>query len=393
MDLRLDLEAGYQWLRENHRKIAKIYGFAFMLILILAFFLVQHMVELSHQSVVQMRPELRIACWYIAGVFVVIWAFFQFIPHTLAAMFGLGVPAGLPNFSIGKIFKEGLGSLPDFKFGDIVKSGWDVIKTLVGLSAQIPYFVIVMAAVFGTWGIENDWFVWPILIALLGIFIGCALFFKTAFWYKTITMSVLVVSVGWMLYGTYVRFHPQDAILGKIEEVDSRQNDKRNEGIAQLLLTGVQGKLPSADIPANSKERNANLANLQVQKVGIENLTSKEKEALKQLQQEKEDRGLGGLVGKWNDLRYEKKFPFVIENFSGGKLEGVRQGKRRFSVAHADVPINGTPHDIRRAILLNGSSDSFEVGSDGIVNISYAIPRGDRGIKPDRPITILITIE
>lgn len=386
MDSHEDFARIWAWIKLNHRRIAKTYAIAFTVILVIAIFLVRYMIQLSHASVVEMDPAIRVVNFYIAGIFAIVLGFVVFFPHTIAGAFGLGIPGELPNVSIGKIFREGLGAIPDFDGKKIAESGWNMVVRLVWLIAHIMYFVIIMGVVFGTWGIRNTGLVWPILIALLGVGIGVALFFKGSVWYKRVTMSILAISIGAMLYGTYVHFHPQDQTIAKIETIHERQDDTKKDDIAKVLLKGVKGT------GLTNAEKSA-LKEMEEQRIGIEKLGAEEQKMLKKLQAEQGDRQFGGLVGKWNDLRYEKKFPFVVENFSGGKLEGVRPGNRKFSVTRADIPINGVLHDIRKAVLLNGSSDSFEVGGNGVVNISYAIPTKDKSIVPDRPITIMITIE
>ncbi len=389
MDTGLDIQSIYQWFRLNHRKIGKIYGYAFAAILVVAFFTIRYMIQLSHASVVEMDPAIRIMCWYIAAAFVVVWAFFQFLPHTLVAMFGLGIPGGLPNLSIGKVFREGLGAIPDFKTDDIVKSGWNIITMFVKLSAQIPYFVIVMAAVFGTWGIENTSLVWPILIALLGVSIGVALFFKGSVWYKRVTMSILAISIGAMLYGTYAHFHPQDQMITKIETIHGRQDDVKKSGMTGLLFNGVKGNglSPAEKIALKATKE---------QKVGIEKLTSEEKEIFQSLKEEAGDRNIFGVVGVYKDLTYKKQVVYTVRDFqNGAPICGIRNGTRKFSVPSTVVRVGAENWDVGASIGMNGSlqGNSFEV-EGGCVTPGFPtyLPES-KGLVPAQAVTLLITIE
>lgn len=354
------------------RKVLWAYTGAFIAIAVILMALVKMMVGWNHTAIVEMNPDIMFRSYIVAAIGLLFWAFVRHFPDALGIMVGLGTIKGLPNFRLGDFLSGDIkGMIPDLKAEDFGKAIWETFQKFWKVLDHLMLFFLVMCVVFGTFPIENPAGVIGSLVVLAGLGIWVMLFSKDQWWYQRVTFVIIMVCLGTMLYGTYMHFRPQDATIEKVETVLERNENARQDQIAKLLLEGA--------------------------KKGT--TTATERELIKSMGEAKKDRGIGGLVGVYKDLTYEKKDIVLIESFQDKKISGIRPGTRKFEVPGHQflVPTTGgMERDIKRSIRLNGAGEgsAFTVESDGIVTISFIYPEAfKRGNAPTEGLGVPIVIK
>ncbi len=329
------------------RRVLWTYTGAFIAIAVILMVLVKMMVGWNHSAVIDMEPGLMLRSYGVAVLGLLFWAFVRHFPDALGIMVGLGTIKGLPDFKLGEFLRN--GTIPNFDRKLVGDAIWETFQKFWKVLDHLMLFFLVLCVTFGTFPIENPSGVIGSLVVLAGIGLWAMLFTHEAKWYKRITFAILMVSMGVMLYGTYMHFRPQDATIEQVETVLERNEDARQQKIAKLLLEGAK---KGTTTPA-------------------------EMALIKSMSAEKKDRGLAGAVGVYKDLTYEKKTSVLVDDFQDKKITGVRPGTRKFEIPGQTLYIptkGGVARDIKGgSMLLNGAPEGsdFVVESDGIVTVSF----------------------
>lgn len=346
------------------RKVLWIYTGAFIALAIILMVLVKMMVGWNHSAVIDMEPGLMLRSYVIAVLGLLFWAFVRHFPDALGVMVGLGTIRGVPNLSLGELLSSGVGAIPDFKLKEALSMIWDTFLKFWKILDHLMLFFLVMCVVFGTFPIENPAGVIGSLVCLAGIGIWALLFTHEAKWYRRITIAILLIAIGVMIYGTYMHLRPQDATIEKVETVLERNEDAEKDAIAKILLKRAKaGTITPAEI-----------------------------ELVKSMGKEKKERSIGGLVGVYKDLTYEKKTSVLVNDFQNKKISGVRPGTRKFEIPGQQLLIRtngGVARDIKGgSILLNGAPEGsdFVVESDGIVTVSFIYSDGFKRDSNNIPV-------
>lgn len=351
------------------RKVLWTYTGGFIGIAVILMVLIKMMVGWNHAAIVEMDPGLMFRSYIIAVLGLLFWAFVRHFPDALGILIGLGTIKGLPDFKLGEFLKS--GTIPNFDRKVVGDAILDTFQKFWKVLDHLMLFFLVMCAVFGTFPIQNPAGVIASLVMLASLGIWVMLFSKNQWWYQRVTFVIIMACLATMLYGTYMHFRPQDATIEKVETVLERNEDARQDQIAKLLLEGARKGTTTAT----------------------------ERELIKSMGEAKKDRSIGGLVGVYKDLTYEKKDIVLIESFQDKKISGIRPGTRKFEVPGHQflVPTTGgMERDIKRSIRLNGAGEgsAFTVESDGIVTISFIYPEAfKRGNAPTEGLGVPIVIK
>lgn len=352
------------------RKVLLTYTGAFVAIAIVLMVLVKMMVGWNHSAVIDMEPGLMLRCYIVAVLGLLFWAFIRHFPDALGVMVGLGTIKGLPDFKLGEFLSgEIKGMLPNLQMKDFGDAIWDTFQKFWEVLDHLMLFFVVLCVVFGTLPIENPAGVIGSLVCLAGIGLWSMLFAKVVVWYRRITIGILLVAIGVMLYGTYMHFRPQDVTIEKVETVLERNENARQDHIAKLLLEGA--------------------------KKGT--TTAAERELIKSMGEAKKDRGIGGLVGVYKDLTYKKQVVYTVRDFQNGTpICGIRNGTRKFSVSSTTIKIGDYNYDIGASLGMNGvlQGTPFEVEGDcAIPSYPTYLPEFKANHRPTQAVNLLITIE
>lgn len=331
------------------RRILWTYTGGFIGIAVILMILIKMMVGWNHASIVEMNPDLMFRSYIVAVIGLLFWAFVRHFPDALGIMIGLGTIKGLPDFKLGEFLSGKVGAMiPNLEMKKFGEEIWKTFQWFWKVLDHLMLFFLVMCAVFGTFPIENPAGVIGSLVVLAGLGIWVMLFTKNPWWYQRVTFVIIMVCLGTMLYGTYMHFRPQDTTIEKVETVLERNEDARQDQIAKLLLEGA--------------------------KKGAS--TAAERELIKSMSEARKERGIGGLVGIYKDLTYEKKISVLVNNFQDKKISGVRPGTRKFQIPGDRLLVptrSGVARDLKGGtILMNGSPEGsdFVVEADGVVTVS-----------------------
>ncbi len=180
-----------------------------------------------------------IANFYIAAVFLILWAFLTFYPGSVAIAFGIGGLSGLPkDWSINRLIRE--GALPDLQLSNVAKEGLALVQKYIRWSAHLAFFVAIVFVTLGTWRLENGKVVLPVFVVLSGIGLWAALFTKDTVWYKRVTIIILLAALVGLVYTGYTHTHPQDETVTLIDETLMKNEDLIKEQAAKALHEKVQ---------------------------------------------------------------------------------------------------------------------------------------------------------
>ncbi len=344
------------------RRVLWAYTGAFIGIVVILMILVKMMVVWNHTALVEMEPDIMFRSYIVAVLGLLFWAFVRHFPDAINVMVNIGTIKGLPDFKLESFLKE--GTIPNFDRKLVSDAIWETLQKFWKVLDHLMLFFLVMCVVFGTFPIENPAGVIGSLVILAGLGIWVMLFTKEHKWYRMVTFAIIMVCLGTMLYGTYMHFRPQDTTIEKVETILERSENARQEKIAKLLLEGA---------------RNGTT-------------TAAEKQLIKSMSEAKNNRKVGGLVGVYKDLTYEKSLDKEIRDFRPTKLCGIRPGVRKFEIPGQEFPafVNGSRYNIKTAIRIGGAfeGEKFTVESDGCAEVSFGFDQ--EFINTARPIPFIL---
>lgn len=254
MDRNFGAEGGIAWeqLKIWLERATQAYKIAFALVVIGAIALVILGVQFNQWGIAG-------ANFILALMFLIIWAFFQFHPAGLLAVFGIGGLNGLPkDWSLNVFFRE--GRLPDLQLSEVGKQGFEFIKKLAHYTMHVALFMTVMFVVLGTFEIKTAKAVLPIFIVLAGIGLWTTLTKTNPKWYFRTTGWILVISLLMFVYKAFITGEDASAPIREAKGVWADWNYKKTFDLelASFKDTEVCGLKPGTrkfTIPSSDRDR------------------------------------------------------------------------------------------------------------------------------------------
>jgi len=345
----------------------------------------------------------------IALVAYTVGAFFATKPAWIASMFAGGaVINGLPNFSVGKFFSEGLKALPDFELKKFATAGYDLVVGYVKGVAHVFNVVGIAAIVLALVPFEENAFAAVIFLTVAIGFGYYSLLFATEFvWLERITRWTLITG---LIVGIALVV-PTKAYLslgipvswltdGKDADVGAKILVSTNERVETDTAKALH---PVAEVLADGERK---LSDKEVTDaltaIAKAQPTSKEKELLAAAEDiTMKNSPVRFASEAYTNATYKKVIFFTLDSYQDRKFTGLRNGKWRwrfetvYGTESKDADGNPTNRfsNLNGFAALNGAAEKEEIEvSDGTVTLSWPFPTIVKDRKPI-PIPMKIIIE
>lgn len=169
----------------------------------------------------------------LAALTLLVGIFFLTKPAFVLSVFGIGLTAkGLPDIKVREMLQNGVSALPNFELERMIGAGWDAVQATMRRAAQALFFLTTVLIVLGTFPVGDAKFILPAFVVLAAFGFWAALFTKGNVWYRNITIGLLVVATGIILFKLYDR----PGIVERIEEARAAQREQRIEKALEPVL-------------------------------------------------------------------------------------------------------------------------------------------------------------
>lgn len=306
----------------------------------------------------------------LAAVFMAVWAFHFLHPTGLLVVFGLGMPAGLPNFHLREILTN--LEIPDFRIKEIFGEGYSLVEKYGRAATHVLLVAALTLLVIGAWDIERPKFILPMLEVLILLGAWTALFVTKAIWYRWATLVLLLAILVQATWNGYAYVYPQDEAEAEIAQAEK---DRENEERAK------EGKRIAKKIRAG------------------EPLTAAEEQFRRGLKETKaEEHGFRGIM---KAVYYRKLVDVDLKHFGKFRECGISAGRRTFETPYELKMVDkaGATHPIHSWMRVEGkpAGEVFEVHNEkdgkGCVEVTIGWQQPPDMIVDVYPRTIRILIK